>query len=101
MMMIFSRPPWRAGRRDGEVLRFVYPFPDFTLKDGRVMKYGGLRQPVYELQRTAPDAWMVRLGQARLEFPREPESLLHRLGVVRPLAAYWARVRARYSITPR
>ena len=84
-----------------DVLRFVYPFPNLTLKDGRVLKFGGLRQPVDELERAAPSAWTVRLGRARLEFPRDPESLLHRLAVGPPLAAYWARLRASYSITPR
>ena len=89
------------GETAREVLRFVHPFPNLTLKDGRIMKFGGLRQPVYELERAAPNVWKVRLGRGRLEFPREPENLPHRLGVGRPLAAYWARLRARYSITPR
>jgi len=37
----------------------------------------------------------------RVDFPREPASLLHRLGVGEPLAGYWARARIRFSITPR
>ena len=39
-------------------------------------------------------------GRAQLEYARDSESLLHRLGVGAPLAAYWARLRFRYTITP-
>jgi hypothetical protein len=93
-----------VGEADGaarEVLRFVSPFPDLMLLRGRVLTIGGGRQPVYQLERAAPGVWKVRLGHARLDFPREPESLLPRLGVGRPLAGYWGQVRFRYSITPR
>jgi Acetoacetate decarboxylase (ADC) len=88
--------PGEAAR---DVLRVVYPFPNLALKDGRVMRFGGLRQPVYELERAAPGVWKVSLGQVRIEFPLDQEVLLHRLGVGRPIAAYWARLRYRYSIT--
>ena len=84
-----------------ELLRFVAPFPDYNLLNGRVMTYGGLRQPAYELEEAAPGIWKVRLGEGRLDYPREPQSLLHRLGVGQPLAAYWGQLRYRYSITPR
>lgn len=87
------------GARD--LLRLVAPYPDYNLLNGRVMTYGGLRQPVYELEAAAPGIWQVRLGEGDLEFPREPQSLLHRLRVGKPLAAYWARLSYRYSITPR
>jgi hypothetical protein len=83
-----------------EVLRAVYRYPNHTFQDGRVMALGGFNQPVYELERTAPGVWKVALGQARLELPRESDTLLHRLGVGRPIAAYWMRDRRRYSITP-
>jgi Acetoacetate decarboxylase (ADC) len=83
-----------------EVLRAVYGYPNHTLKDGRVMAFGGLSRPVYELERTAPGVWKVALGQARLQLPRESDTLLQRLGVGRPIAAYWARQRLRYSIRP-
>ena len=90
--------PGEAAR---ELLRVVAPFPDYNLLNGRVMTYGGLRQPVYELEEAAPGIWKVRLGEGRLDYPRESQSLLHRLGVGQPLAAYWAQLRYRYSITPR
>ena len=76
-------------------------FANLTLRQGRVMKFGGLRQPVEDLARAAPGAWAVRLGEARLAYPPERDNLLHRLGVGRPLAGYWSRLRASYSITPR
>jgi acetoacetate decarboxylase len=84
-----------------DVLREVSAVPDLMLLRGRAITLGGGRQPVYELERAAPGIWKVRLGQARLDFPREPESLLHRLGVGRALAAYWGQVRFRFSLTPR
>jgi hypothetical protein len=84
-----------------EVLRFVYPFPDFYLLRGRVLRVGGLLRSVDELARVTPQIWKVRLGQARLDFPQESDSLLHRLGIGQPLAAYWGQMRFRFSITPR
>jgi hypothetical protein len=90
--------PGEAAR---DLLRFVYPFPNLTLKQGRVLRFGGGRVPAYDLERTSPEAWKVRLGRARLEYPQEPGNLLNRLGAGQPLAAYWARLHARYSIAPR
>lgn len=84
-----------------EVLRFVSPFTDLYLRRGKVLRIGGLRQSIENLESAAPGIWKVRLGEGRLEFPHDEESLLHRLGVGRPLAAYWGRLRFRYSITPR
>jgi Acetoacetate decarboxylase (ADC) len=84
-----------------DVLRFVAPFPDLMLLRGRIVMLGGGRQPVYELEGARPDVWTVRTGRVRLDFPREPASLLQRLGVGEPVAGYWARARLRFSITPR
>jgi len=93
-----AREPGEAAR---DVLRFVSAFPDLYLLRGRVVKVGGLPRSAVDLESVAPAVWKVRLGEARLEFPHEQESLLHRLGVGQPLAAYWGRMRYRYSITPR
>ena len=90
--------PGEAAR---EVLRLASVVPDFYLSHGRVLTIGGLRLPAHELESAAPGIWKVRLGEARLEFPHEPESLLHRLGVGRPLAGYWGQMRYRFSIIPR
>jgi hypothetical protein len=84
-----------------EVLDYASPIPDFYLLDGRVVKVGGLPRSVVELQSVAPTIWKVRLGDARLEHPEGADSLLHRLGLGRPLAAYWGQMRYRFSITPR
>jgi Acetoacetate decarboxylase (ADC) len=93
-----------VGELDGaarEALRFATPFPDYYLLSGRVLTVGGLRQPVDEMAKAVPDIWKIRTGQARLEFPHEPQNLLHRLGVGQPLAAYWGQMHYRYTITPR
>ncbi len=89
------------GESAREVLRFVSPFSELYLLNGRVLRAGGLRLPIENLQGALPDIWKIRLGQGRLEFPSDEESLLHRLGVGAPLASYWGQVRYRYSITPR
>ncbi len=87
----------RQGAR--ELLDSVSPLPEFHLLRGRVITLGGLPRSVVELSATAPAIWQVRLGEARLEFAQQ--SVLHRLGTGRPLAAYWGRLRYRFSITPR
>lgn len=84
-----------------EVLRHVAPMVgSFTLKDGRVLRFGAGGRPAYDLERAAPSVWKVWLGRPTLEFPREPDNLLQRLGTGRALAGYWVRQRARYSIAP-
>jgi len=88
-----------AAARD--VLRAVAPLAEIYILHGRVVKYPGRRVPAYELEQAAPDIWKVRLGKARLEYPSQSDDLLNRLGVGAPLAAYWGRMRLRYSITPR
>jgi Acetoacetate decarboxylase (ADC) len=93
-----DRPTAQSAR---EVLRFVSPIPDFYLLYGRVLTVGGLRTSIEDLEATAPAVWKVRLGEARLDYPHDSGSLLHRLGVGPPLAAYWARMRYRFTITPR
>jgi hypothetical protein len=98
MLKVDVGEPGDAAR---QVLRFVSEFPDFYLLRGRVVKMGGLRPSLDALENAAPGIWNVRLGEARLEVSHQPESLLHRLGAGKPLAAYWARMRYRYSITPR
>jgi len=90
------------GEEARELLRFVSPLPTFTLKDGQVLRFGGgRRDPIYDLERVQPAVWQVRLGSPRLEFSSAPGSLLARLGAGRPLAGYWLKQRARYSIAPR
>lgn len=83
-----------------EVLSFATPLPDYYLLRGRVLTVGGMRRPLEEMAKLAPEIWKARLGEARLDFSREPGSLLHRLDAGQPLAAYWGRLRYRYSITP-
>ena len=84
-----------------EVLRFATPFPDFYLLQGRIVRVGGLPAPLEDMARAAPGIWTVKLGEGRLAFAHGPESLLQRLGVGPPMASYWARMRYRFSITPR
>jgi hypothetical protein len=84
-----------------EVLRFVSPFSELYLLNGQVVRVGGLPASIEDLQSRMPQIWSIRLGQGGLEYSRDEESLLQRLGVGRPLAAYWGRLKYRYSIKPR
>lgn len=70
-------------------LRSLTAFPDLLLRERRVLTY----------DKPALESLQVRTGKAGLE--SAPESLPARLGVGRPLAGYWAKVRQRFSIRPR
>jgi len=93
-----AREPGAPAR---EVLRLISAVPDFYVLRGKVLRVGGLPAPADQLERAAPAVWNVRLGEARLDYPREQENLLHRLGVGQALASYWGRMRYRFIITPR
>ena len=73
------------------------PFPDLMLLSGRVLKFGGRPVPIYQ---NTP-AWKARVGRPKVEFPSDPQNILHRLVVGRSLAGYWGQLRARYTIPPR
>jgi hypothetical protein len=81
-----------------ELLRQYGIYPQFGLLQGRVLKFGGSGTSFAELARRGD--YQIRLGRARLEFPREQENLLQRLGIGPALAAHWSRVRVRYIIKP-
>ncbi len=83
-----------AGAR--ELLRQYGVLPQFGLLQGRVQKFGGSGAGFAEL--AARGDYQIKLGKAKLEFPRDPNNLLQRLGVGVPLAAHWSRIRARYTI---
>jgi acetoacetate decarboxylase len=79
-----------------ELLRQYGLYPQFGLLQGRVLKFSGSGMSFTELARRGD--YQIRLGRARLDFPREQDNLLQRLGVGAPLAAHWSRIRVRYSI---
>ncbi|MSP76201.1 MAG: hypothetical protein EXR12_08705 [Rhodospirillaceae bacterium] len=81
-----------------EFLRQYGVYPQFGLLQGRVLKYGGSGTSFTELARRGD--YQIKLGKARLDYSREPDNLLERLGVGAPLAAHWSRVRVRYTIKP-
>ena len=79
-----------------DLLRQYGVYPQFGLLNGRVLKFAGSGTSFTELARRGD--YQIKLGKARLDYPREPHNLLQRLGVGAPLAAHWSRVRVRYSI---
>ena len=68
-----------------ELLRQYGIYPQFGLLQGRVLRFAGSGTSFAELARRGD--YQIRLGRARLDFPREQENLLQRLGVGPPLAA--------------
>jgi len=79
-----------------ELLRQYGVHPQFGLLQGRVVRFAGSGTSFSEL--AARGDYQIKLGKARLDYAREPDSLLQRLGVGAPLAAHWSRIRVRYSI---
>src|SRR4051812_19132116 len=79
-----------------DFLRQYGAYPQFGLLQGRVLRYGGSGTSFAELARRGD--YQVKLGRARLAYPRDQANLLQRLGIGAPIAAHWSRVRARYTI---
>jgi hypothetical protein len=93
--------PGAAADAARTIVDYASPIQEFHLLRGRVVRIGGLPRSVVELAASAPGVWSVRVGEARLDYPREAGTLLQALRIGEPLGAYWGRLRYRFSITPR
>jgi hypothetical protein len=83
-----------------QLFDLVAPVPSLTIKSAKVLAFGGARYPVYDLERVAPQAWKIRFGNASVDYHKDPNNLLFRIGVGRFLAGYWANVKSRHVIAP-
>jgi hypothetical protein len=88
------------GIEEKQTYDFISPFPSLTIKNERVHKFGGSRTPIYNLEKTAPKVWKIKLGEASVEYPNNPKNLLHRLGLGGCITGYWGNLKHRYSIVP-
>ena len=88
------------GMEEKQTYDFISPFPSLTIKNERVHKFGGSKTPVYNLEKTAPKVWKIKLGEASIEYPNDPKNLLYRLRLGRCISGYWANLKHRYSIAP-
>jgi hypothetical protein len=88
------------GLEEKQTYDFVSPFPSLTIKNEKVHKFGGSKTPVYNLEKTAPKVWKIKLGEASIEYPNDPKNLLYRLRPGRCISGYWANLKHRYSIAP-
>jgi hypothetical protein len=79
---------------------FISPLPSLTIKNERVHKFGGSRTPIYDLEKTAPKVWKIKLGEASVEYPNNSKNLLYRLRLGRCITGYWGNLKHRYSIIP-
>jgi hypothetical protein len=79
---------------------FISPFPSLTIKKERVYKFGGSQTALYNLEKTAPKVWKIKLGDGSIEYPNNPKNLLNRLNLGRCIAGYWGNMKSKYSIMP-
>lgn len=98
MILKIKKTP--LGLEEKQFYDFISPFPSLTIKDERVYKFGGSRTPIYNLEKTAPKVWKIKLGEGSIEYPNDPKNLLNRLNLGRCITGYWGDLRYRYSITP-
>jgi hypothetical protein len=88
------------GTEEKQLYDFISPFPSLTIKNEKVHKFGGSRTPIYNLEKTAPKVWKIKLGEASVEYPNDPKNLLYRLSLGRCITGYWGELKYRYSIAP-
>jgi hypothetical protein len=98
MILKIKKTP--LGSEEKQTYDFISPFPSLTIKNEKVHKFGGSRTPIYNLERTAPKVWKIKLGEASVEYPNNPKNLLYRLGLGRCITGYWGNLKHRYSIAP-
>jgi hypothetical protein len=82
-------------------LDFVSPIPTLTIKDGKAINrgvIGGGKYKIYELEKVAPHIWNIKFGDCSIEYPKDPENYLHRLGVGKFITGYWLKQKIRYKI---
>ncbi len=82
-------------------LDVISPVPALTLKDGKVLEWapvGGGRYKVYELEKAAPRVYQVRFGTCSVEYSKDPENTLQRLGIGKCITAYWVKQKMRVPL---
>ena len=98
MILKIKKTP--LGLEEKRLYDFVSPFPSLTIKKERVYKFGGSKTPVYNLEKTAPKRWEIKLGEGSVEYPNNPKNPLNRLNLGRCITGYWSNMKYRYSIAP-
>jgi hypothetical protein len=79
---------------------FISPFPSLTVKNGRVYKFGGSKHPVYNLQKIAPNAWKIKMGEASVEYLNDPENLMKRMELGKCITGFWGNLKYRSMVKP-
>jgi hypothetical protein len=83
-----------------QFLDFISPIPLLTIKDGKVLRFGGSQHPIYNLEKLTPRIWKIKLGEGSVEYPNNPKNLLSRLSLGRCIIGYWGNFKYRYSLAP-
>lgn len=98
MILRIKKTP--LGSEEKQFYDFISLFPSLTIKNEKVYKFGGNKTPIYNLEKTAPKVWKIKLGEASVEHPNDPQNLLYRLNLGRCITGYWGNLKHRYSIVP-
>lgn len=83
-----------------QFLDFISPIPLLTIKDGKVLRFGGSQNPIYNLEKLAPRVWKIKFGEGSVEYSNNPKNLLSRLTLGRCITGYWGNFKYRYSLAP-
>lgn len=98
MILKIKKTP--LGLEEKQFYDFISPFPSLTIKNERVYKFGGSQTPIYNLEKTAPKVWKIKLGEGSIEYPNNPKNFLNRLNLGGGITGYWGNLKYRYSIAP-
>jgi hypothetical protein len=64
-----------------QLLDYISPAQSLTIKNGKVLHWGGSKYKIYELEKGAPQIWKVQFGNCSIEYPKDSKNYLCRLGV--------------------
>jgi len=91
----------RPTQDEKRFLDFVSPIPFLTTRDRKVINrgvVGGGKTKIYEFEKVAPQIWNIKFGDCSIEYPRDPNNYLNRLGIGKFITGYWLKQKVRFKI---
>jgi hypothetical protein len=82
-------------------LNFISPLPAFTLENGKVLVWGavgGGKYKVHEFEKYLPRVYKVLFADGSLDYSKNPNNYLQRLGIGKCISAYWLKEKARIQL---
>jgi hypothetical protein len=76
--------------------------PDFRLsgRRGKLIRLSEGREESDTLQKIAPDAWKIKMGEGSVEYPDDPENLLKRMDLGKCITGFWGYLKYRSMVKP-